>query len=235
MEMMRPPCVQQQRVSPAHEMRPRAPHIRLIRVLGYTRVADVDVNEGVAHADEVEVGRDEEESTWPALGRPRCAEDLGEEGGGEVFEAGVWVGDVGGGVEAGERLLDAVVEGVDYARGVGRCVFEAAGGIAHVVVIEGVYGGSEKSGEDDCLAESGRVSVEVPGADAGEVAAVGVLGLEIEVLEDEVGVFPILHEGRVGLFHDDHFDGGEEVVVFFLLLVGFDGAAEAEGGGEDDV
>lgn len=55
----------------------------------------------VAHADEVEVGGDEDEGTAGGGG----AEERGDDCGGEVFEARVWVVGGGGGIKAGESLL----------------------------------------------------------------------------------------------------------------------------------
>ena len=84
---------------------------------------------------------------------------------------------MGGRVEAQEGLLDPVGERLDEPRCIVWSVAQAAGGVAHVFVVEGVYFGSEEGGENDGLAEVGRAAVEVPRADSGEVAAVGVLGL----------------------------------------------------------
>lgn len=55
----------------------------------------------VAHADKVEVGGDEDEGAAGGSG----AEKRGDESGGEVFEACVWISGRSGGIEAGECLL----------------------------------------------------------------------------------------------------------------------------------
>lgn len=55
----------------------------------------------VAYTDKVEEGGDEDEGAAGGGG----AEKRGDESGGEVFEACVWIGGRGVGIEAGECLL----------------------------------------------------------------------------------------------------------------------------------
>jgi hypothetical protein len=48
--------------------------------------------------------------------------------------------------------------------------------------------------------------VEGPASEAREVAVVGLLGLEVEVLEQQGHVVPVLHEEDVGLVGDHQLD-----------------------------
>ena len=58
--------------------------------------------------------------------------------------------------------------------------------------------------------------VQVPVADAAEVAAVSLFRLQVQVLEDVVDVVPVLHEKGVGMVDNYHLNRREEVVVALL-------------------
>ena len=62
------------------------------------------------------------------------------------------------------------------------------------------------------------LAIEVPAADAVDVAAVEVLGLEVEVLEDELDILPVLHLHRICLVDNDHLDRREEIVVLLSAI-----------------
>lgn len=51
--------------------------------------------EEVAYAEKVEVGRDEDQDALRAVRGLRKAEKRGQDGGGKVFEARIWVGEGG--------------------------------------------------------------------------------------------------------------------------------------------
>jgi hypothetical protein len=63
------------------------------------------------------------------------------------------------------------------------------------------------------------VVVEVPISYTAEVASVGFLRLEVEVLEDVGDVVPNLHEESIGMIDKDDFNGGEEVMISLFLTV----------------
>lgn len=99
--MVRAARVQQHRVTSCEEVGPCACDSGDGRFFRDGPDRDREVVHVVTHADKVEEGRDEDEG---AAGRGG-AEERRDECGGEVFEARVWVGGRGGGIEAGECLF----------------------------------------------------------------------------------------------------------------------------------
>lgn len=243
--------VQQDLVAARQEVGPRPRRLHHARVLGDG--AEREARHGrvrrevVAHAHEVEVRRDEDErpssDVSPATIATAALRESGNHGAREVREPGVGIRRGRRGLEAGEGLAHpratyADAEVLDGAGVLGGLDAGAAGPVlaAQAAVQLGELGAVE-GGEDDGLAEVGGAAVEAPLADAGEVAAVRVAGLAVEVGQQGVlDVLPVLHEEGVGLVDDDELDRAEEVVVHGLLvLLGPDGHTQAQGARQDHV
>lgn len=94
---------------------------------------------------------------------------------------------------------------------------DLASDVAHVVVEEAVEFGLQIGGENNGLTQMSSLVFEVPLANTAEVAAMGVLGLEIQMFHDVLHVFPILHQHSVSLIQNDYLNGGEIVVVLLLF------------------
>lgn len=83
----------------------------------------------------------------------------------------------------------------------------------------------ESEGSSGCLGiasrtnRSGVPGVERPASDAGEVAVVCLLGFEVEVLEQQAHVVPVLHLEHVGLIGDHKLQRRQEVIVALLITV----------------
>jgi hypothetical protein len=83
----------------------------------------------------------------------------------------------------------------------------------------------ENEGSSGCLGiasrtnRSGVPGVERPASDAGEVAVVCLLGFEVEVLEQQAHVVPVLHLEHVGLIGDHKLQRRQEVIVALLITV----------------
>lgn len=99
--MVRAARVQQHRVTSCEEVGPCARDGGDGRFFRDGADRKGEVVHVVAHADEVEVGGDENEGAAGGGG----AEECGDECGGEVFKARIGVGGGSGGVEAGESLI----------------------------------------------------------------------------------------------------------------------------------
>lgn len=221
-EVVRATSVQQHRMAAAEEVRARAAHLSLLRVFRHGTERHVLRGAGrgkvIADADEVEVRRDEDEdafATFFGLGQPGQG---WYDGAGEVLEARVRVVGWRWRVVAVECLLDrqANIEHGAFIRGLD---LDLAGNVAHVLVEKRVKLGCEVGREHNCLPEMRCLVVEIPGPHTAEVAAVGVLWLEVQMREDVFYVLPVLHEHGIGLVDDDELNRAEEVVVCFLFTV----------------
>lgn len=238
--------VQQDLVAARQEVRPRPRRLAHVGVLGdgaeREALHGVRRREVVAHAHEVEVRGDEDERAGAGVRRAgagaiaaRELDERGDDGAREVREARVRLVGEGRRLEARERLLrldgaelldGAAVLGL-HARAA-RPVLAAPVQLRELRRVEGR--------EHDRLPEVLGLLLEIPRADAAEVAAVRLARLQVEVLEDVLDVLPVLVEQGVGVVDDDNLDRAEEVVVHLLpVLVGPDRHAQAQRAGEEDV